>query len=544
MAPPLAPPPVAPKKRRSTMTLQKKAAILKLLDNGRKQADVAKEFQLPKQTLSDYVKNKEKILSALEHSHNKHQKNDRKGEHPVLEEALQLWLKGVLSKNLPVSGDALKQKAETLALKMDIENFKFTDGWLRGFKKRHGILFKKVCGESGAVDQTTVADYRLNKLKALLQKFAPEDVFNCDETGLFFKMLPDRSLCFDGDSCKGGKNSKDRITVMVGANAVGTEKLPLLIIGKAKNPRCFKGMKKLSVGDKEVQLVVVGSTSDSRSFKHTGQVAVWYSSNTKAWITHLLFEDYLRRLDRVFEHQKRRVVIFVDNCGAHGAVDNLKAIRLEFLPPNTTSVLQPMDQGIIQNVKVHYRARLLRRTVLCLDNGKRYAVDLHAAVKMLTDAWIAVRPSTIANCFNHAGFCASVESLADNASLDHQEAEDIAAAADVDESLFADLRDSGMDIPDAATFSAFADLDSNLELCAELTDEEIVRQVLGQPEEDSDSDDNDHHAQPSTADITSALTLLSNVYSENMTLAQMQADVISRRRKMKQGTLDDSFKSA
>ncbi|KAM7289858.1 tigger transposable element-derived protein 4-like [Ixodes scapularis] len=186
MAPPLAPPPVAPKKRRSTMTLEKKAAILKLLDNGRKQADVAKEFQLPKQTLSDYVKNKEKILSALERSHNKHQKNDRKGEHPLLEEALQLWLKGVLSKNLPVSGDALKQKAETLALKMDIENFKFTDGWLRGFKKRHGILFKKVCGESGAVDQTTVADYRLNKLKALLQKFAPEDVFNCDETGLFF----------------------------------------------------------------------------------------------------------------------------------------------------------------------------------------------------------------------------------------------------------------------------------------------------------------------------------------------------------------------
>ncbi|KAG0416299.1 hypothetical protein HPB47_006515 [Ixodes persulcatus] len=103
------------------MRLEKKAAILKLLDNGRKQADVTKEFQLPKQTLSDYVKNKEKILSALECSH-KHQKNDRKGEHPVLEEALQLWLKGVLSKNLPLSGDALKQKAETLALKMNIEN--------------------------------------------------------------------------------------------------------------------------------------------------------------------------------------------------------------------------------------------------------------------------------------------------------------------------------------------------------------------------------------------------------------------------------------
>ncbi|EEC09705.1 centromere protein B, putative [Ixodes scapularis] len=115
---------------------------------------------------------------------------------------------------------------------MAIENFNFRNGWLRGLKRRHGISFKKVCKESGAVDRTTVRDCHMNKLKSLLQGYGPKDVFN--ETGLFLKMLPDHMLCFNRESCPGSKYSKERITVMVGMNALGTEKLLLLVIGKAK----------------------------------------------------------------------------------------------------------------------------------------------------------------------------------------------------------------------------------------------------------------------------------------------------------------------
>lgn len=492
------------------MTLEKKAAIIKLIEQGRTQVDVAKEFNVSKQTLSDYVKNKEKILSAVDQSHCKGKKNDRKGQHPILEEALQLWLRGVVTKNLPVSGNLLKQKAEMFAFKMDIHDFKFTDGWLRGFKKRHGVSFKKVCGESGAVDLSTVTDYRTSKLNAIMQEFAPANIFNCDETGLFFKMLPDRSLSFSSEACTGGKHSKERVTVMVGANADGTEKLPLLVIGKAKNPRCFKGVKNLPV---------------------------WYSSNTKAWITQSLFEDYLRRLDRMFERQKRQVVIFVDNCGAHGAVNNLQAVRLEFLPPNTTSVLQPMDQGVIKNLKVHYRARLLGRTLVCFDSGKSYSVNLFSALGMLADAWKAVQPSTIANCFRHAGFCNCEEASPGDA---------IGTAENIDngEQLIADLRSSGMDLPAAVTFDEFAAIDDNIELCAELTDDEIVRQVTAPPQSDLDSDDEDDacgRPQPSPQDVANALALLYNIYDENMTLAQMQADVIANRRNLKQGSIRDFF---
>lgn len=186
--------------------------------------------------------------------------------------------------------------------------------------------------------------------------------------------------------------------------------------------------------------------------------------------------------------------MFVDNSRAHETVENLKAIQLEFSPPNNTSVRQSMDQDIIQNIKVHCCARLLCCTVPCFDNGNGYSADLYSAIKMLTDAWKAIQPSTIAYYFNHVGFYASEKPLADKARVDHQEAEDVATAVDVGECLFTDLRNIGMNIPEAPTFRAFADLDKDLELCAELMGDEIMRQVLTQPEDsDSNSDDDNNH---------------------------------------------------
>ncbi|KAH8030887.1 hypothetical protein HPB51_012227 [Rhipicephalus microplus] len=93
-----------------------------------------------------------KILTAFQNSYNNSQKNNSKGVHPALEHALQLWLKRVLAKNLPVSGDLLKGKADSFALKIGIEDFKFTGGWLRGFKKSCTIL----CLDNGKADKVDI----------------------------------------------------------------------------------------------------------------------------------------------------------------------------------------------------------------------------------------------------------------------------------------------------------------------------------------------------------------------------------------------------
>ena len=57
------------------------------------------------------------------------------------------------------------------------------------------------------------------------------------------------------------------------------------------------------------------------------------------------FEEWLNELDDRFEMQGRKVVTIVNNCPVHPEVSGLKAINLQFLPPNTTSFAQPMDQS-------------------------------------------------------------------------------------------------------------------------------------------------------------------------------------------------------
>ena len=60
--------------------------------------------------------------------------------------------------------------------------------------------------------------------------------------GYFFRLLPDKTFEFKDVKCHGGKQSKDRLTALVCANMSGTDKLPMFIIGKSQNPRCFKNV--------------------------------------------------------------------------------------------------------------------------------------------------------------------------------------------------------------------------------------------------------------------------------------------------------------
>ncbi|XP_029654861.1 tigger transposable element-derived protein 4-like [Octopus sinensis] len=101
-------------------------------------------------------------------------------------------------------------------------------------------------------------------IKRSFKNYTPENIYNCDETGLIFRGLPDRTLSI------GSKKMKDRITVMVSCNMTGSNKHPLMVIGKRKNPRCFKGIKTLPVN------YVVNKPCDMgiiKSLKHNYRLA-------------------------------------------------------------------------------------------------------------------------------------------------------------------------------------------------------------------------------------------------------------------------------
>lgn len=104
-------------------------------------------------------------------------------------------------------------------------------------------------------------------------------------------------------------------------------------------------------------------------------------------MTATLFEEYVRAIDNKMAKKNRKVLFIVDNCPGQGKIENLEAVTVEFLPANMTSVLQPMDQGVIEVARKIYRKSLLHRILLSYENDKGYEIDLLGAVHLLSSAW-------------------------------------------------------------------------------------------------------------------------------------------------------------
>jgi hypothetical protein len=149
-----------------------------------------------------------------------------------------------------------------------------------------------------------------------------------DEMGFFFCALLDSTLNHVKQSCKGGKQRKDRITVVLTCSALG-EKLPPWIVGKSKNPKAFRG-------------------------QDMSKLKVKYTNSAKAWMTNPIFNQYLKELDEYFKKKGRKIVFFLDNVLVHivNEATNFMNVELRYFPPNLTSILQPHDILIIQSLKV------------------------------------------------------------------------------------------------------------------------------------------------------------------------------------------------
>lgn len=150
------------------------------------------------------------------------------------------WFKQARANNIPLNRPIIQEKAMEFVTDLKFMDFKASNGWLESWRSRFSIGFFKVCGESADVDDNVVDDFR-SKIGKIVEGYKAEDIFNADETGLFFKALPDKTLAPKGEACKGGKLAKERITVMLASSSTG-KKLKPLVIGKAKQPRCFKNI--------------------------------------------------------------------------------------------------------------------------------------------------------------------------------------------------------------------------------------------------------------------------------------------------------------
>lgn len=472
----------AEKRKHKTLTLVEKSEIIKKLLKGEKINDLASFYGVGRATIYDIKKNRDKIEGFVQNLNTKG--SDRKviktGEYPLIEDALYTWFLQERSKHTPISGDLIKEKARFFYKEITKkDDFRASTGWLDKFKKRFGIRLLTTTGEKLSCDFEAVEPYK-EKFKKTLEELnlCPDQIYNADESGLFWRVLPNKTFVHKAEaSAPGRKMSKDRLTFMPCSNASGTHKLELLVIGKSKNPRAFKNVKHLPV-----------------KYKH----------QNKAWMTRELFsewfhEEFVPSVKKFLKKQNlpQKALLVLDNCPGHPDEDELKSkdglIKVMFLPPNVTPLLQPMDQNIIQTVKVHYKKSLLYSVIskeksiiqsLKETNVKDVVYNLargweSVSTKVLVSAWGKLWPdlpllAEYKKCFKSKGLDQDVEPINDEEIMQLQGTIDDICTKDSETLSVSEVNDW-----------LFGNEDENYQL---MSDNEIIQDVLTSYDNEEESE--------------------------------------------------------
>ena len=126
-------------------------------------------------------------------------------------------------------GPQLIEKAKQIDSSLGKQKFTRSNGWLEKWKRKYNIKELRISGESGDVEGPTV-DSWLERLPELVTGYAQNNIWNMDETGLFWKVLPDRGFGLKGKQCREGKamqgreESKQQFTVAFFVTASGKKK--------------------------------------------------------------------------------------------------------------------------------------------------------------------------------------------------------------------------------------------------------------------------------------------------------------------------------
>uniref|UniRef100_A0A3P9I863 HTH CENPB-type domain-containing protein n=1 Tax=Oryzias latipes TaxID=8090 RepID=A0A3P9I863_ORYLA len=354
-----------PKRQKKVLTLHEKVELLDKLKDGKSYATVGRHYGLNESTVRYIKKNEKEIRSSVASAFCGSAKmvNVVRDKTIVrMESALAFWIQDLRKKNIPLDTKMICTKARNLYAQFttDADEFRASKGWFDHFVRRYQIRSANFHGEAASADTDAAANYP-ETFKQLITEngYKPEQVFNMDETALFWKKMASRTFIMkDEMKAPGFIAQKDRFTLIMCGNAAGWMMKPGLIY-KSANPRALKN-------------------------KNKNALPVFWMHNSKAWITKVLSSnwfyqsfipqarEYLREKGMPFQ-----VLLLMDNAAGHAVDLRHEGVRIEFLPPNTTSLLQPMDQGVICAFKALYMGNCLQQLVDAIDGDENFQLKVY-----------------------------------------------------------------------------------------------------------------------------------------------------------------------
>ena len=107
-------------------------------------------------------------------------------------------------------------------LYLNIEPLEFSSRWLEGFNIRHSIKCRKKHSE-GAEVEFKVNIEAIHNIRVRMALYHLADIYNIDETALYWKLVLDRSLSTEQLSSL--KQEKSRISLAITGNGDDTEQV-------------------------------------------------------------------------------------------------------------------------------------------------------------------------------------------------------------------------------------------------------------------------------------------------------------------------------
>ena len=385
---------------------------------------------------------------------------------------------------------------------------------------------KAICGsKESAAPHDELETWKETVLLPTLARYSPNDIYNGDETALFYKSLPHRTYCFDSDKPAGSAKRKDRLTLLIITNMDGSDHRKLSVIGKSKTPRCLQKKYKMQVKDMSVD---------------------WYASKN-AWMTGEIHHQIMTKLNNEMRLSNRHILYVCDNASSH-QVREYSHIKFLMLPPNATSIMQPLDQGIILSAKRRYKKKLAERYLACVENNKDAnsllkGLDIVQATNMIAASWRETSSTIIQNCFRKAGFKHHAVDPA-------PETEDPlpAPAPDVWNRVQRWLGD--------VQFDEFAANEPEAGTAQPMSDQDIVNIVLTENDAQEESDDESEEEIPSASAIKTSVEFLAMIDQQKAFLKrnempteiveQLEAQVVAMQFSLcsKQKQMQDYFQSS
>lgn len=373
--------------------------------DGNNISSVARTHGLPESTVRQWVKDLERLDSHVK-SHGD-LKTIHKDKQPTLSKILRSHCEEAINQDPPlnITAQVISNKATSISIEllkeyetneevMDLSEatalmkMTFSTSWAIDWARKNGFMTKKIKEEEAPVIDES--DLFRNDIK----KYEISNIYCLADPLFFYKVLPRQKYVLKSETGIKSTNSmklKDRVTLYMCTNATGTDKIPLTMIGNAKNPRCF------------------GKDNQKELFKYyyNNENAFSDSKTVKRWY----IEVFLPHIRSVTAEKILLIVPFVSK--EISSFDETKQVKCITLPANNDSFRSPMSMGVVECLKREYRYNLLKDILSSFQNRQKQRKEstkmsagtaglaegrephLLNAMEMLNEAWKGMKESVI-----------------------------------------------------------------------------------------------------------------------------------------------------